>query len=220
MSAPVPQKKALTVFPYTREGFSIVDVVPYQASYTKIFRAGMLVSYVLPPTAQVSGYWQNYATGGQGEALNKTVDFCAIDYTDLAALAFAGIIAHSFPENRPALGDQYGDLDLEDRDLAPYIDTIAGAMQRTSCAIGGTGMMLCRFWDSTGGTGTDAALVVGDVGKIVYVSKTDGGSFTGKAGYATVADQSGTSGIVRIGTLVEIPVLGGEWGYIKFDGAS
>lgn len=205
------------MFPYTREGWTIVDVVPFEASYSKIFRAGMLVSYVLPPTAQKTSYFDNYATNGQGVALVKTVDLTDPAYTTLATLAFAGIITHSFPENRPALGDQYGDLELEDRDLAPLITTIAGPMARTSMALAPGGLILCPMWNPLSG-GSVEALAVGDIGKPVYVSRTDGGSSrTGAAGYGSTNDHSALTGTVRVGVLIEIPVIGGAWGYIQLE---
>lgn len=213
MSSPYPQKKALPVFEYTKEGFTIIDAVPYQASYTKIFRAGMIVSW-RPATVQKTSYHDKYGTGGQGVALVKEVDLHDPTYADAAALKLAGINTYDFPENRPNLGDQYGDLVVEDRDLGPLIDTIAGSMVRTAIAIGGSGSILCRMWDAVDSNNVAAQLAITDVGKTVYVSKTATG-FIGKAGYGTVSDQSGTTGIVKIGTVLSIPIIGGEWAYIQ-----
>jgi hypothetical protein len=212
MSHPIPQKKASNVFPYTREGFNLVDVVPHEASYTKIFRAGMLVSF-RETAAIAQGYWQKNTTGGLGEALIKNVDLHDPTYANLAALKLAGIIAYDFPENLPALGDTYGDLDVENRDLGPYINTIAGPMARTSCVIGGQGLIKMYFWNATDSVNAAAQLAAADIRKPVYVSKTSAG-FIGKPGHATVTDQSGVEGIVQIGTLMEIPVVGGNIGYV------
>jgi hypothetical protein len=173
----------------------------------------MFVSYRFPPVAYKEGFWQNYATGGSGEALVAEVDLHDPTYSNLAALNPAGIITYSFPENRPNLGDQYGDLVLDDYDLGRLITTIGGPLARTSCLIGGQPLVLARFWNTTGNAA--AVLGVADVGKTVYVSKTDG-SHTGKAGYLTISDQSGVSGIVKIGELAMLPVVGSEWGYIQF----
>jgi hypothetical protein len=215
MSSPVPQKQSFPVFPYTKGNTSIIDVVPTDASYTKIYRAGMLVSSVLPPGVHKTSYFDNHATGGQGAIRDKTVDFTSPSYTGLADLNYAGIITHDFPENRPKLGDEYGDLALEDRDLAPHINTIAGSMVRVAMALPGSpDLILVRLWDGTGNQAE--AIAAADIGKDVYVSRTVS-SFTGKAGYGTIDDLSGDAGSVKIGTLLESPLVGSEWGYMRPD---
>jgi hypothetical protein len=216
MSA-LPTKKALQAFLYTREGL-VIDVVPKQFPPTIDpinginYRIGDLVSRQTPPPASTGG------SGGffQGtESVVTEVDLHDPTYADIDALDLFGVLSGNEPPNKFLVQDVDGDLDIEDFGLETDFNTFAGSLRRVACLVDGD-IHLVRLWDVV--SDQAASVAVADVGKAVYVSKTDGGSgHTGKAGRGTIDDQSGVAGIVKLGTVHAIPQIGLPYAYVELN---
>ena len=204
---PLPTKKALPVFLYTKD-VKLIDVVPATTSAT--YEVGDLISF--DATAYETG------TGGyyQGTEISVLVgEKTDPAYTDATDVAFLGVMAEQYPPNFFLYQDQDGHLDLSDYTIAPQ--SFAGSLERmTVCVM--PNIILMDFWNAN--TNVAAALVAGDIGTEVFISQTVS-SDTGKAGKAAIAadqtDAVAATNIVKIGRLVGIPISGGKYGYVLFN---
>jgi len=196
----LPTEKSIPVFAFTRHGQTIPLAV--ETTNSNDFIVGDLVRYV-DTKNKTTGYFQN-------ESLILTVEHTPVDYTDAADLKYMGVVTQNEPINHTLFQDVKGDLELDDRSM--NLDTLAGPQKNLSVLISHD-VIAVKFWDVV--NDQLASLDDTDVWSDVYVSKTDGGSgHTGKAGYATVDDQSGVSGIVVIGKLLGVPINDSFWGYV------
>jgi hypothetical protein len=209
---PLPTKKALPVFLYTKDVVNI-DVVP--ATKTATYEVGDLISF--DSTAYETG------TGGyyQGTEINVIVgEKTDPAYTNVTDAAFLGIMAEQYPPNFFLYQDQDSQLDLTDYTSAPV--TFAGSLERMTVCVQ-PNIILVDFWDAN--DNQLPALVATDIGAAVFISQTVS-TDTGKAGKASLAryqtdayaagDGSGQN-MVQIGKLIAIPVSGGRYGYVMFD---
>jgi len=212
---PLPTKKSLPVFLYTKD-VKLIDVVPGTKSAT--YEVGDLISF--DATAYETG------TGGyyQGTEVNVIVgEKTDPGYTNNADVAFLGVMAEQYPPNFFLYQDQDGHLDLADYTASPV--SFAGSLERMTVCIM-PNIILMDFWDcNTTDPGTEAALVATDIGAKVYISQTVS-SDTGKAGKASIAryqtdayaagDGTGQN-MAQVGTLAAIPISGGKYGYVLFE---
>lgn len=225
MSA-MPNRQALNAFLYTSFATKRVNVIPKDASDgmardettgnfkpVKIFKVGHLIS-------TVQGYMKTGSIyQGKGQATYIEGDLHDPTYTDPADLKFLGVSIGEMPPNRPAMGDQYGELSNEDYGI--NVDTsIASYMERLAVAIDST-IVLVKLWDTI----NDQEEVLDEtmIGKPVFASKTgnDGvNPHTGKAGYGSItAGQELISGIAQIGTVYAVPIKDDHRAYVLLDPA-
>ncbi len=209
---PLPTKKALPVFLYTKDVVNI-DVVPGTKSIT--YEVGDLISFA--STAFEIG------TGGyyQGTEINVVVgEKTDPAYTNVTDIAFLGVMAEQYPPNFFLFQDQDQELDLANFTVTPV--SFAGSLERMTVCIE-SNIILMDFWNAN--TNVIAALISTDIGAAVYVSQTVS-TDTGKAGKAALGrdqtdaiaagDGSGQN-MVQVGRLLAIPVSGGRYGYVLFD---
>ena len=212
---PLPTKKSLPVFLYTKDVVNI-DVVPGTKSAT--YEVGDLISF--DSTAYETG------TGGyyQGTEINVVVgEKTSPAYTNVENAAFLGVMTEQYPPNFFLYQDVDGQLDLANYTASPV--SFAGSLERMTVCVQ-QNIILMDFWDcNTTDPGTTAALVGTDIGAAVYISQTVS-TDTGKAGKASIAryqtdayaagDGSGQN-MVQVGKLLAIPISGGRYGYVLFD---
>lgn len=209
---PLPTKKALPVFLYTKDVVNI-DVVP--ADKTATYEVGDLISF--DATAYETG------TGGyyQGTEINVVIgEKTAPAYTDISDVAFLGVMTEQYPPNHFLYQDVDGQLDLTNYTNSPV--TFAGSLERMTVCVQ-PNIILVDFWDAN--DDQLPVLVATDIGASVYISQTVT-TDTGKAGKASLAryqtdayaagDGSGQN-MVSIGKLLAIPISGGRYGYVLFD---
>lgn len=204
---PLPTKKALPVFLYTKDVVNI-DVVPATTSAT--YEVGDLISF--DSTAYETG------TGGyyQGTEVNVVVgEKHDPAYTDITDLGFLGVMAEQYPPNFFLYKDEDSELSVSDYTIAPQ--SFAGSLERmTVCVM--PNIILADFWDADNNQAE--SLVATDIGATVYASQTVS-TDTGKAGKSSLArsqtDAIAAGDIVAIGVLLAIPISGGQYGYIMLD---
>lgn len=211
---PLPTKKALPVFLYTKD-VKLIDVVPASSG---TYEVGDLIKF--DSTAYETG------TGGyyQGTEINVIVgEKTDPAYTNVENAAFLGVMAEQYPPNFFLYQDVDGQLDLTDYTISPT--SFAGSLERmTVCVM--PNIILMDFWDcNTTDPGTTAELVGSDIGAAVYISQTVS-TDTGKAGKASIAryqtdayaagDGTGQN-MVQVGTLAAIPISGGKYGYVLYE---
>lgn len=215
---PLPTKKALPVFLYTKE-VKLIDVVPATPSAT--YEVGDLIKF--DSTAYETG------TGGyyQGTEINVVVgEKTDPAYTNVEDAAFLGVMAEQYPPNFFLYQDVDGQLDISDYTIAPT--SFAGSLERMTVLVM-PNIVLMDFWDcNTSSPGAIAALVGSDIGVAVFISQTVS-SDTGKAGKASIAryqtdayaagDGTGQN-MVQVGRLIGIPISGGQYGYVLFEPSS
>ena len=214
---PLPTKKALPVFLYTKD-VKLIDVVPATTTAGFTYEVGDLLSFA--STAYETG------TGGyyQGTEVNVVVgEKTDPAYTNNADVAFLGVMAEQYPPNFFLYQDVDGQLDLANYTASPT--TFAGSLERmTVCIL--PNIILMDFWDcNTASPGALAALVATDIGATVFVSQTVS-TDTGKAGKASIAryqtdayaagDGTGQN-MCQVGRLIGIPISGGRYGYVLFE---
>lgn len=212
---PLPTKKALPVFLYTKD-VKLIDVVPATSGIT--YEVGDLISF--DSTAYETG------TGGyyQGTEINVIVgEKTDPAYTNNADVAFLGVMAEQYPPNFFLYQDVDGQLDLNDYTIAPQ--SFAGSLERMTVLVM-PNIVLMDFWDcNTSDPGTTAELVASDIGAQVFISQTVS-SDTGKAGKASIAryqtdayaagDGTGQN-MAQVGRLIAIPISSGKYGYVLFE---
>lgn len=208
---PLPTKKALPVFLYTKD-VKLIDVVPASSA---TYEVGDLISF--DSTAYETG------TGGyyQGTEINVIVgEKTAPGYTNVEDVKFLGVMAEQYPPNFFLYHDVDGQLDVTDYTITPT--SFAGSLERmTVCVM--SNIILMDFWDSD--TDVTESLIGSDIGAAVYISQTVGND-VGIAGKAALArsqpvayaagDGSGQN-MVQVGTLAAIPISGGKYGYVLFE---
>lgn len=201
---PLPTKKSLPVFLYTKE-VQVIDVVPATPSGT--YNVGDLISFSSSQTG-TGGYYQGSEINVLvGEKHNPA-------YTDADSLALIGIQVLKYPANFFLYTDQDGELDVTDYTLTP--DTFAGSIERMP-VLTQPNIVLVDFWNSLSTGQTEEVLVSTDMFKTVYASKNGGGDL-GKAGKASLLrSNSNATSPIPIGRLVGIPIVGGHYGYVAFD---
>ena len=201
---PLPTKKALPVFLYTKDVVNI-DVVPATKSAT--YEVGDIISFASEETG-TGGYYQ-------GTEINVVVgEKHSPGYTDADTLAFLGVMAEQYPPNFFLYQDQDGQLDLSDYTASPI--SFAGSLERmTVCVM--PNIILMDFWDSLSGGQADEALIASDIGATVLASKDGGGDLglEGKASLLRSNDQATTP--IAVGRLLAIPISGGQYGYVLLD---
>lgn len=209
---PLPTKKSLPVFLYTKD-VKIIDVVPGTKDAT--YEVGDLISF--DSTAYETG------TGGyyQGTEINVVVgEKTSPGYTGADDIAFLGVMTEQYPPNFFLYKDQDGHLDIADYTASPV--SFAGSLERMSVCVE-QNIILMDFWDSD--TDVAESLIGTDIGKAVFASQTSGND-VGIAGKAALArsqpvayaagDGTGQN-MTQVGTLLAIPVSGGKYGYVLFD---
>lgn len=204
---PLPTKKALPVFLYTKD-VKLIDVVP--ETKTATYEIGDLISYSSVEIG-TGGYYQG--TEISVVAGEKT----APGYTGKADLKFLGVMAEQYPPNFFLYQDVDGQLDLADYTASPV--SFAGSLERmTVCVM--PNIVLVDFWNSeqVGDSGqVIEVLISSDIWADVFVSQT-AGTDIGKAGKASLARSNpNSSGEVAIGKLLGIPISGGRYGYVMLD---
>lgn len=209
---PLPTKKALPVFLYTKD-VKLIDVVPADKNAT--YEVGDLISF--DSTAFEIG------TGGYYQGTEITVvvgEKTDPAYTDVEDVAFLGVMAEQYPPNFFLYQDVDGQLDLTDFSVTPV--TFAGSLERMTVLVM-PNIVLMDFWNAN--SDVLAALISTDIGASVYISQTVS-TDTGKAGKASLArDQTdafaagdGTGqNMVSVGRLIGIPISGGRYGYVLFE---
>ncbi len=207
---PLPTKKSLPVFLYTKDVVNI-DVVPGTKSAT--YEVGDLISF--DATAYETG------TGGyyQGTEVNVVVgEKTSPAYTDASDIAFLGVMTEQYPPNFFLYQDVDGQLDLSDYTASPV--SFAGSLERMTVCVQ-QNIILMDFWNAnTADPGELAALIATDIGAEVFVSQTVS-TDTGKAGKAALArdqtDAAAAGNMVKVGRLLAIPISGGRYGYVLYD---
>lgn len=203
---PLPTKKALPVFLYTKDVVNI-DVVPNNTSTS--FGVGELIAFDSAVTG-TGGYYQGTEINViKGKKHDPT-------YTDAADLDFLGVMAEKYPPNFFLYQDVDGDLDVSDYSTAVVSGgSFAGDLERmTVCVM--PNIILVDFWDAANNQAE--SLVASDVFATVYASQTAGAD-TGAAGKASLerSNNDGATSKVAIGRLLGIPISGGRYGYVLID---
>jgi len=225
MSA-LPNRQALNPFLFTSYPTLRPNVIPKDASDgmardeltgnfkpVKRFEVGHLIS-ITQGFMKTGSQWQQ-----SGQATYIEGDLHNPAYADPAALKLLGVSIGEAPLNRPAMGDQFGVLSIED--FGHNVDTsIASFMERLAVAAS-TSIVLVKLWDTL----TNALEVLDEtaIGKPVFASKTgnDGtNAHTGAAGYGSISTgQNLIAGIAQVGTVFAVPIKGDHRAYVLFDPA-
>lgn len=203
---PLPTKKSLPVFLYTKDVVNI-DVVPESTSTS--YGVGELIAFDSAITG-TGGYFQGTEINViKGKKHDPT-------YTDAASLNFLGVMAEKYPPNFFLYQDVDQELTVEDYSSAVAAGgSFAGDLERmTVCVM--PNIILVDFWDAANNQAE--SLVASDIFATVYASQT-AGSDTGKAGKASLerSNDDGATSKVAIGRLLGIPVSGGNYGYVLID---
>lgn len=209
---PLPTKKALPVFLYTKD-VKLIDVVPATTTAGYKYEVGDLISFA--STAYETG------TGGYYQGTEVTVvvgEKTDPAYTDVTDVAFLGVMAEQYPPNFFLYQDVDGQLDLSNYTITPT--TFAGSLERMTVLVM-PNIVLMDFWNAnTASPGELGALVATDIGAPVFISQTVT-TDTGKAGKAALGrdqtDALAAGNIVQVGRLIGIPISGGRYGYVLFD---